>query len=270
MLHIFTLTWNGADKIEKLYKSLKPALKDIPHKWTIKDNASKDNSVELIKSWQDPNIDLIEYKDNLQNFAQGMNHCFKHANPSDEDPVMLLNNDVIVEDKNSIKNMLSLLGKKDVGLVGAKLVYTDTDKIQHCGVVFNKMGHPYHLRSGVKESSIDNANREFQAVTGAVWLTKAGIYKQISANKETPGLDERFIWGFEDIDGCLYIKYTLGKKVVYCGESKFFHEESASLKKNPQNKLFLNPNMKLLKEKWSSKFSCDDHFYSNQKYNLLK
>lgn len=270
MLYIYTLTWNGSEKLKKLNDSLMPALNGIDYTWVIKDNGSKDDTIEVVKSWNNPFIKLIEYPDNNHNFAQGMNYCHLLSTPKDDDFVLLLNNDVIVEDKKSIKNMIDAF-KDDIGVVGAKLLYPTDNKIQHCGVVFNKFKQPYHLKSGEKVSKIEDSNKQFQAVTGAVWLTKAGYYKQIAYNPIAPGLDERHVWGFEDIDACLFINFKLKKKVIYCGKTLFSHEESATLKKKPQHKLFLKQNMKLLHEKWGTLIFNDDQSYlKNSTHNNCK
>jgi GT2 family glycosyltransferase len=273
MLNLLTLTWNGADKLSKLHQSLMPALEGIEYVWFVKDNGSKDNTVEMVKSWGG-NIHVIAYKDNQQNFSTGCNYLFSEAAPADNDYVMLLNNDVVINDTTSIKQMLNIMqNDKSVGAVGARLLYSGTDKLQHAGVVFNKnYGAPMHFRSG--QVSDENAikDRQFQVVTGAVLLTKADYFKNAFKNKSgANGMDENYHWAFDDVDLCLSIKYNMEKKIVYCGGTNIFHEESASLKKNPVNKLFMNHNFLYLLEKWKGRYSVDKDMYTNEpKYNLYR
>ena len=206
-LFIFTLNWEGAEKLKKLYPSLIKSLKDINYEWFIKDNNSKDDSVDYLNSFNNKNIKIIKYKNNLQNFAQGMNFLFTEAKPDDEDYVLLLNNDIIFNDSNSIKNMISIMDKdNDVGVVGARLLYTGTDKLQHAGVVFHPGNHgPNHFRSGQKSDTNSEKNRLFQVVTGAVLLTKSKYYKTIYTDNKSGinGMDEKFHWAFDDVDLCL-------------------------------------------------------------------
>jgi GT2 family glycosyltransferase len=271
MLYLFTLTWNGLDKLTKLKDSLLPGLEGLDYTWLIKDNASKDETVAQASTWGDK-VKVIPYKDNLQNFSQGMNFLFSQASPQDNDLVLLLNNDVIFNDTKSIKNMISLLEKDNkVGAVGARLLYTDTDQLQHAGVVFNpKFGGPMHFRAKEKSDTNAEKNREFQVVTGAVLLTKAEYFKNscITNASGTKGMDEKFHWAFDDVDLCLSIKYNMKKKIVYCGKTNIFHEESASLKKNPTNHLFMNHNLNHLKNKWKDKYIMDSIQYKDPKYNL--
>ncbi len=140
MLKILTLNWNGADKLAALQKSLLPALEELDYAWYIRDNGSIDNSVQLVEGWDNNKINLIKYPNNQKNYAQGMNFLFKEAAPKDDDIILTLNNDVILQDTVSIKNMIKLLQEdKDIGIVGAKLNYTNTKNIQHCGVLFHQL-----------------------------------------------------------------------------------------------------------------------------------
>lgn len=269
MLNILTLTWNKSDKLCKLKESMMPALDGINYTWFIKDNASKDDTVEKASTWGDT-VKVVKYKDNLQNFSQGMNYIFDVAAPKDNDTVLLLNNDITFGDTTSIKNMMTLL-KDDVGAVGTKLLYTGTKKIQHAGVIFPNHGLPLNYRRGDQDDAAASQNRFFQAVTGAVMLMKAETYKNISKNKSgIGGLCEELIWCFDDIDACLSIVNNQRKKIIYCGGTSIFHEESASLKENPVNRLFMDYNVKYFTNKWKGKYLHDlDKYSSNTKYNLI-
>lgn len=272
MLNILTLTWNGADKLAALHESLMPALEGIEHRWFIKDNNSKDDTVAMAKTWGDT-VTVIPYKDNKQNFSEGCNFLFNAASPSDSDDVMLLNNDIIFKDKESIKKMLDILHKDNsVGMVGARLLYTNTNLLQHAGVVFvPSYKTPMHFRAGQESDAQAEKNRTFQVVTGAVAITKAQYFRNACTNNKSgiKGMDEGYFWAFDDVDLCLSIKHNMNKKIVYCGGTNIFHEESASLKKNPTNKLFLNHNLQHLFQKWSGRYDIDYQTYTeNPNHNV--
>lgn len=274
MLYILTLTWNGQDKLTKLKESLLPALDGVDYTWLIKDNASNDKTVEVASQWGDK-IKCIPYKNNLQNFSAGMNFLFNEASPSNNDMVLLLNNDVIINDTESIRNMLNIMrADSSVGVVGSRLLYTGTNKLQHAGVVFEKSnGMPTHFRCNEITDKNAQRNRIFQVVTGAVLLIKADCYRNaFDKNKSgIKGMDENYHWAFDDVDLCLSVKYNMDKKIVYCGNNNIFHEESASLKKVPSNKLFMNHNCNYLLTKWRNRYSIDKDIYTkDSKYNLYK
>lgn len=273
MLHIFTLNWQGKDKISKLKTSIIPALSDIDYTWHIKDNNSTDGSVEEIKNWNDININLIEYPNNQQSYSQGMNLLFKEASPKSDDIVLTLNNDVVFNNTNSIKNMLKILLEDDnIGVLGAKLNYTNTDKLQHCGVLFHNNGLPFHYRGGLSESHRDRRDRYYPAVTGAVSMLKADVFANCYKNKSgNVGFNENYFWAFEDIDMCMRAQYHLKKQNLYCGNTNIFHEESGSLKKNPVNKMFVNNNIKQFMENWHKEIDILlTKKYEDENYALYK
>jgi len=270
-LHILTLSWQGKDKLQKLKPSLLPALEGLDWTWHIRDNGSSDGSVEEIRNWNHPNINLIAYPNNKNSYSSGMNELFKEASPTADDFILTLNNDIIINDPNSLKNMINILDKdKEVGIVGAKLNYTNTQKIQHCGVLFSKMnGLPFHYRAGVVETEYDRINRYYPIITGAVALLPANIFAECYTNPSgNKGFCEDYFFAFEDCDMCLRISNHLKKKVVYCGETNIFHEESASLKKNPVHKMFWMKNCQTFVNFWNKyvdislidKYKNDDYY----------
>jgi len=257
-----------------LHETLMPALEGIDFKWWIKDNASKDDTVAVASTWGDK-VTVIPYKDNRQNFSEGCNFLFNEAKPADDDYVMLLNNDIVFNDTDSIKKMLAIIENDDsVGMVGARLLYTNTDQLQHCGVVFNPTYKtPMHFRAGQKSDNDAERDREFQVVTGAVCITKAEYFRKANTTTKSgiAGMDESYHWAFDDVDLCLSIKYNLKKKIVYCGRTNIFHEESASLKKNQVNKLFLTHNLQYLFGKWQGRYDIDQEAYAkDSRLNLYR
>ena len=247
------MSWNGKEKLEKLYRSLLPALEGINYAWVIKDNGSVDGSHLLIDLWGKETQDRIrcyKWKNNLENYSQGNNTLFHFMNVNNDDYILLLNNDIIFQDDASIKKMISILDNdSEIGVVGAKLNYESQPKIiQHCGVLYHPMnvGTPFHWRAGRKEEIRDCQNRFYPAVTGAILLTRASLYREVG------GLPEQLHWCWDDIWYCLAVGEK-GKKVVYCGETNILHSESATLKKNPVNKLYFTQNIRYFMNRWGSK-----------------
>lgn len=274
-LYILTLNWNGEEKLKRLAPTLLKSLDNIDFEWYVKDNASKDASVDYLNSLNNEKIKVIQYHNNRQNFSEGMNYLFGTIKPNDDDLILLLNNDVLFNNTNSINKMISIIRKdSDVGVVGAKLLYTDSNLLQHAGVIIHHQYEmPVHFRAKEVDDNHSKTNRLFQAVTGAVLLTKAEYFRQACVYNKSGinGMDEQYHWAFDDIDFCLSIHYNLNKKIVYCGETSISHDESATLKKNPANLMFMNHNVNLLKNKWSKRWKIDHGLYkSSQKHNIYK
>ena len=269
MIHVLTLSWNGLDKLERLKSGLYRNLDNAKqaYQWYIRDNGSADKTVETVQHW--PNVQLLAVNHNRNNFAQGVNSLSglafqNHFSDANEDLLLLVNNDVEFFDDASLSKMINLM-THDVGVVGCRLLYNGTQNLQHAGVIFgDRYGRmPYHYRHKELSDAVAEKNRYFQAVTAAVCLVRMADFKEVG------GMDEKFHWAFEDIDMCLRIG-ALGRKIVYCGATKIFHEESASLKKNPVNKLFLGPNVNHFKSKWFGKYQLDHEKYlNNPKHNEI-
>ena len=185
--------------------------------------------LHIASSW-DGNIKVIPYKDNRQNFSEGCNFLFNAASPADNDYVMLLNNDVIFQDKESIKNMLSIIQKDNsVGMVGARLLYTDTDLLQHAGVIFDPTYKtPMHFVLVKSQTMMLSVTEPSKWSLARLALPRRIITAMLlrRINLVLKGMDENYYWAFDDVDLCLSIKYNLNKKIVYCGNTNIFHEES--------------------------------------------
>ena len=132
-LHIFTLTWNGLSKLLDLKPGLEASLSGIDYTWHIRDNGSRDGTIEEIQKW---NCKPYAIGHNKDTFAKGMNYLADQLSLKDDDYILLLNNDVVFNDKNSINKMISLQQKTNADVVGAKLLYNGTNKLQHAGVIF--------------------------------------------------------------------------------------------------------------------------------------
>lgn len=289
MIVVLTLTWNGLDKLRRLKDGLYRNLEKTGQNyiWYIRSNGCSDGTCEEIATW--PNVKVLSVNHNRDNFAQGMNSLawmaygfdVKHPNTElqeDDEPItlrhrprlqeddvfLLLNNDVEFGDDDSLSKMLNLMTPK-VGVVGARLLYPGTNKLAHAGVIFSPMYNynPYHYCYQEQNKPSAEVNRYFQAVTAAVCMIRVGDFIKVK------GFDELFNWAFDDIDLNLRIGQT-GKKIAYCGQTKIFHVESASLKKNPINKLWMAHNVNLFKSKWSGKYTIDHDLYlKNPRYNEI-
>lgn len=270
MIHVLTLTWNGLDTLKRLKPTLEASVNGLGHDvvWHIRDNGSTDGTPEWLQDvanfWIDDgcafNYEPMLVGHNRDNFAQGVNSLAEQADPHNSHFLLLLNNDIEFADSTSLANMLRLMDDPKVGVVGARMLYTGTNKLQHAGVIFGpRYGNmPYHYRHQEESDQHAEKNRYFQSVTAACCLIRASDFVK---------MDERFMWAFEDIDMCLRIGKK--KKIAYCGQTQIFHEESASLKKNPVNKLFMQQNVVRFKDKWAGKYALDHERYLKRPNHML-
>lgn len=263
MIHILTLSWNGLDKLKKLktglYNNIAKLSEDVI--WHIRDNGSNDGTVEEVSAWDYVKAYRIDH--NRDSFSVGMNYLFEQASPQDDDRILLLNNDIEMPNDNALYEM-SLVKAEAVGCL---LLYPGGTKIQHAGVMFSKKYAclPWHYRAG--ELVDDNARklRCFQAVTAACALVSVKAFREVGL------FDTGYRWSFEDVDLMLKINKRKKGNVVMCGRAVVEHEESASLKKNPVHKMFMNSNVQHFRNRWNGKYDIDhDKYLNDPKHNEVK
>lgn len=184
---------------------------------------------------------------------------------------LLLNNDIEIQSPTWLQSMLGICQRKDVGVVGAKLLYPD-NTIQHAGVTMVhcphlvEMGGPVHIFNHFDKDDQGymwraQLTQDVSAVTGACLLTKASVFRQVG------GLTEDFAVAYNDIDYCLKVAEN-GFRVVYDAEAVLYHYESLSRGSDfapDKVNRFVSEQGKL-RAKWPRYYSEGDPFYS--KYAL--
>lgn len=167
-------------------------------------------------------VRVLSY-DNAFNYAAINNHAVSQANG---EVLCLLNNDTEVISPDWMEEMLGHLVQDRVGVVGAKLYYSD-GRIQHAGDVLGVGGVANHLHSCLDRSSAGYARRavvaqDISSVTGACLMTWRSLYHRLG------GLDQfNLPVAFNDVDYCLRVR-EVGYRVVWTPYAELFHHESMS------------------------------------------
>ena len=112
-----------------------------------------------------------------------------------------------------------------VGAVGAKLLYPDSDIIQHAGITNLRVG-PAHKLQFLSDEKVHyyGKNRfvhDVMAVTGACLLLEKEIFERAG------GFDEKLAVAFNDVDLC-YTIYEMGYYNVVRNDVVLYHHESLS------------------------------------------
>ena len=139
--------------------------------------------------------------------------------------LLFLNDDVEATHTGWLSDMAKLAERPHVGAVGCKLLYPDTDKIQHAGITNLPMG-PVHKLQFLRDNKCyyDNRNRGIRnvsAVTAACLMVRREVFE------EAGGFCESMQVAFNDVDFC----FTLLEKGYYnavCNHIHLLHHESMS------------------------------------------
>jgi GT2 family glycosyltransferase len=154
--------------------------------------------------------------------------------------ILLLNSDCILQ-PGAIPAMLREFEDRDVGIVGAKLLFGDNrwqqaGKVQHAGLCRNIQGQLVHVNLGWSPDHPKvNERREMQIVTGACLMIRREVWRKVTAeyhkygDPSTGALNEVYAQGgFEDAELCLATR-AQGYKVIYCPEATGLHYVGASI-----------------------------------------
>lgn len=237
---IIILCHNKLPLTMQCLEALQQNTEDIDCEVIVIDNASTDNTYDCLIAI--PWIKPVRNTENIP-FAKANNQIAQIARG---EYLLFLNNDTIPQ-KSWLTEMLKLYkAKPDAGIVGSKLLFPNTKKIQHAGVVFSPDLTPLVLYIHHDEHAPEvNKVRELNAVIGACLLIKKDLFFDVGM------FDENYINHREDSDLCLKVKEK-GFKVYYCPSSVLYHYSRTT-----ENFHEDEHNLKYFKEKWKDKIKSD-------------
>lgn len=207
---------------------------------------------------EDPRVRVIHWPYEF-NYAKIVNFGARHAQG---DYLLLLNNDTAVIEPSFIEEMLGPLQRREVGVVGAKLLFRD-GLVQHAGAsvgVWDAVVHVNQFFTPERGGYLAKATLpgQFTAVTGACQMVSADLFRQLG------GYDEAFAVGFNDIDFCLRAQKA-GKLVTFTPYALLHHYEFSSRGReegNPQKMERWKREQALFKERWPEPFENGDPYTS--------
>jgi len=190
------------------------------------DNGTSDERVlEVYRRYRAayPASFLADIRNEDFNFARAVNRGMKRATG---DHFLILNNDVEVIRSDWLKEMVSCLHFREVGIVGAKLLYPN-DKIQHAGVITGFGGLAGHWFLNKHKDFAGPMGRlhvrsSMTCVTGAVMLISGEC-----ANKIGEWDEQNFAVAYNDVDYCVRA-HRAGFRIVWTPFACLYHHESVS------------------------------------------
>ena len=225
----------------------------------IVDNGSEDQST--LSYLQSTRHKVVRFNEPF-NFSRINNFGAEYAKGGH---LLFLNNDIEVVEEHWLEAMLEHSQRKEVGMVGALLLYPSVGPfqgIQHAGVnigVGGVAGHAFKYLQVEHSNYFDlhRVVRNCSAVTSACAMIRQELFSELG------GFDERFGVVFGDIDLCLRLRER-GYSVIYTPYATLIHHESAS-------RAALHPleDEKYMIAQWEHEFVKGDPFY-NRNLTLLR
>lgn len=248
------------DDLDKCVKSIinKSKYKNIEF-IIIENNSTEDKTFAYYEKLQKEyeNVKVVKWEEGF-NYSAINNYGVSFAKG---EYLLFLNNDTEMITPTAINELLGCCMREDVGVVGAKLLYSD-DTVQHAGVVVGFGGYAGHVNMGIRRDDYGYMVRaqiscNYSAVTAACMITKKELFEQVG------GFDEQFVVACNDVDYCLKVRET-GKWVVFNAFSEWYHYESKSrgYEDTPEKLKRFEGEVAKFQKKWPEILEKGDPFYN--------
>jgi len=195
-LVVSIVTWNSAHSIEACVRSvLAQTFGD--YEFHIVDNASSDNTTEVIERINDGRISVTKFKQN-KGFCGGHNHVI---GATKSEFVLLVNPDIIMQPDYVEKALATMAQSNTIGTVcGLLLQSSDTDAIiDSAGLTKLSSGIMSLLHHGKRRSEVELIKQtEVFGADGALPLYRRAMIDHVSINGKL--FDESFFAHKEDWD----------------------------------------------------------------------
>lgn len=250
---------NHKRDLKRCIKSIKKSTYKNYEIIIVENNSTQKNIFKFYKKLEKDSKIKIEIC-NLESFNYSKLNNFG-VNKSAGEYLVFLNNDTKIISKNWLETIISNCQRKEIGAIGAKLIYRNK-KIQHAGVVLNLTGTAGHVNWNEKSRKPGYFGRimiqqNCSSVTGALLGISRKTFEQVK------GFDETFPIAYNDVDLCLKILNS-GKLITYNPYIEAYHFESKTRgyedTKEKQERLKKEENK--LKSKWPQYFEKTDKYYN--------
>ena len=233
---VVILNWNGVEYLRKFLPFLITYTKLPDVELVVADNASTDDSIELLKN-EFPSVRIIQLDKNY-GFAGGYNRALEKV---EADYYMLLNSDIEVSE-NWIEPMVNLMDDQpDVAACSPLLIdYNRRDNYEYAGAAggyIDKYG--YTFCRGRIFDKLEKINPEYNTNTEVFWTTGACMLVRSELFRSTGGFDDHFFAHMEEVDLCWRWK-NMGYKLMVNTASEVYHVGGGTLPKSNPFKTYLN------------------------------
>jgi len=223
-ISIVIVSYNSAFFLRNCLSSLREASPGLNKEVIVVDNASSDDSQEIIQR-EFPEVILIANKENV-GFARANNIGWKYSHGR---YVLFLNPDTVLK-AAALQRMFSFMeSHPEAGALGPRLVYPDGSLQFSCRrfynvrtIIFRRtfLGKIFPDSRTLKSHLMaDWAHDSVQVVD---WVLAAAFFVRREILEKIGGFDEKYKLYFEDVDLCCRIK-NYGYKIYYYPEAEIVH-----------------------------------------------
>lgn len=217
---VIILSKDQFDILKQCIESIKIKSKYNKYEIIIVDNGSIEETKKKTEAYALENGYCYLYQPMEFNYSA---MCNLGAAQAKGDFFLFMNDDVEVDDSLFIEKMLRYASLSHVGAVGAKLLYPNSDIIQHVGITNQDCGPSHKLATYSDNINYyfgrNRLNYNVLAVTGACMMTAREKYFQVG------GFDDKMGVSYNDVDLCVSL-FEAGYYNVICNDTRLYHHES--------------------------------------------
>lgn len=233
---VVLLNWNGAGYLKKFLPVLLQYTTYPNVRIIVADNASTDNSLELLSS-DFPSVEQLVLDRNY-GFAGGYNKALAQVEAA---YYVLLNSDVEVSE-GWLEPLLAYLEEhSDVAAVQPKIrAYHQPSHFEHAGAAggfIDSLGYPF-CRGRILSVTEADTN-QYDTVRDVFWASGACMLIRSEVYRNCGGLDDDFFAHMEEIDLCWRI-HSRGYRIVAIPGSVVYHVGGGTLSVESPRKTYLN------------------------------
>jgi GT2 family glycosyltransferase len=220
-LTVVVVNYNTAHLLPRMFAALGEAARRFELQCVVVDNASRDDSVPLMRR-DFPQHRLIENRDNV-GFGRANNQALPFVAGR---YVLLLNTDAFVAPNTLEKSIAYMDADPRCGVLGAQLIGRDGSQQPSCRY-FPTPWNLFLQRTGLRrffpaarlvdDMTWDHATpRECDWVPGCYYLVRREVVDQVGL------FDPRYFLYYEEVDHCQAVR-SAGWKVVFCPDASVVH-----------------------------------------------
>jgi hypothetical protein len=231
---------NWQDTVECVQSLNKSGVKDS--NILIIENCSSDESLEKLKT-NFSSVKIIQTEKNL-GFTGGNNLGIRYASENNYHYAVVLNNDTIVEEKNSFEILITQMDKyPEVTLGTGRIFYfPEKDRIWYDGgklINWRGMAIHHHYRKKINEIQLNDDLNEIDFISGCFMCIRLSDIQKLGY------MDENFFIYLDDIE---YSARAVKKKLKlrYFPEVVIYHKAMGEEKRTPKMVYYSMRNRKLL------------------------
>ena len=233
---IILVSYNTKELTKNCIKSIYEKTKNINFDIWVFDNASSDNSAEMIKK-EFPDVNLVESSENL-GFGRANNNIINKAGSKYmfllNTDTILLNNavkilyDYMEQPKNAdVAGCGGQLYNSDMSLQGSAGEFNNLDKLFKKSLGINFIPIQHRFKNIFKKTVLKKDKSNIIGSYEPDYIIGADLMLRKSALDKNGAFDERFFMFCEEAELCFRLKKN-GYKIMFVPESKILHYGGSS------------------------------------------